>query len=396
MRLAVIGDLHLDEGDPRFASARDQLRERQPAHVVGLGDFGAGRRSGTRGSFEQARSWFEGLDAPWEPLLGNHDLERVEAFPNDAAAVACFCEVMEREKPYRAFDLGDALGITLSNTRFREKRGYAHEVTIDEEQFAWFRETLERNPARPTFVFSHAPPLGSRLRVLQHPHLRGGNAWLNQSSRPQRYADLLAAHPQVRLWFSGHNHLGQDHPRALSHVGHCLFVHTGVIGRQSRDGLHQSRIVDFDGANLEVKTLDHTRGEERTAARFDLAANHVELRSNAEAAPVRLPFFEAPDSSSRSADAVACPEARSVFVRSQGMWVEFDGALDDPVGVVGEHLGTAPLRFAGDQLLLGGALRRHRIERNEDGYFFQIPSRRRRLLGGARAALRALIRRRQV
>ncbi len=391
MRFAVLGDLHLDPGDARFARAGEQLRALSLDRVVSLGDFGCGKAAGTRESFEGARSWFEGLEVPFESLLGNHDLERIEVFESDAAAVRCYCDAMGRERPYGAFDLGTATGITLSSTGFRDKRGYCHEVSIDEAQFAWFADTLEHHRERPVFVFSHAPPLGSRLQVLQHPHLRGGNAWLNQSNAPRRFSELLERHPQVRLWFSGHNHLGQDHHRAVSHVGRCLFIHTGVIGAQSRDGQHHSRVVEFENERVSIETLDHTTGARRMATQFDLAANALTRHDTAEAT-ISPPFFAAPDAEILGSDAQRGTCGRSVLVESRAMLVEFDRDLGDPVGVVSDDHGRGPLRFEGDRLIAGRAMNRLRKGPNDDGYYFAIPSSRKRLLGSARIALRALAR----
>ncbi len=390
MQFAVVGDLHLDATDPRFDRAHEQLREAGPQHVVCLGDFGCGKTSGTREAFAAGRAWLEGFGVPFEGVLGNHDLERTDLFASDAAAVRSYCEVMEREQPHAAFDLGPALGITLASTGFRSNRGYAHEVSIDEEQFRWFAATLESERERPVFVFSHAPPFGSRLRVLQHPHLRGGNAWLNQSNGPRRFHELLARHPQVRLWFSAHNHLGQDHPRALSHVGRCLFVHTGVIGAQSRDGRHQSRWVRVEDDAVTIESIDHDAGgARRRDAEFDLAANSLR-RFDSNATPVHLPFFSAPHIDDLAENPWQATQGRSALLESRRMWLEFDHEIGDPIGVVCEGHEKAHPRFDGDELAIG---RRKRLKPNEDGYYFTIPTPRRRLVGHARAALGAVLRR---
>lgn len=54
--------------------------------------------------------------------------------------------------------------------------------------------------------------------------------------RPQRFIRLVEAHPNVRLWFSGHFHLSQNYADSISVVGGCAFVQTGVIGECNRDG----------------------------------------------------------------------------------------------------------------------------------------------------------------
>ena len=58
----------------------------------------------------------------------------------------------------------------LGSTCFRSAAYSSHEVTIDAEQLRWFEEAVRLHPAAEgwqVFVFSHAPILGSALRVLQ-------------------------------------------------------------------------------------------------------------------------------------------------------------------------------------------------------------------------------------
>lgn len=161
-----------------------------------------------------------------------------------------------------------------------------HEVYIDEEQVAWFERLLAANPGRPVVVFTHAPPMGCGLKVVQNVHVKnrwgavcgpaGGLwvvqgppltadcrdgcfsnalspthrpslclrlllphprcAWLNHSESPSRFIKLVEAHPNIRLWFSGHFHLSQNYPDSISVVNQCAFVQTGVIGECNRDG----------------------------------------------------------------------------------------------------------------------------------------------------------------
>jgi hypothetical protein len=399
MRLAVLGDLHLDSRDGEsFDRARELIQGFKPEAIVCLGDLGRGPESGTRASFEAARAYLASFGLPYFSILGNHDLECLDQFATDAEAVQCFCDVFECDRPYRTIEIGGFLGILLSSTGFRDNRGYSHEISIDDEQFDWFRRTLESNPERPTLVFSHAPPLGSRLRVLQYPHLRAGNAWLNQSNHPQRFMDCLARHPQVRLWFSGHNHLGQQYSDSTSLVGHCLFVHTGVIGEQSRDGQHHSRLVYSDSDSdsdepsdqknpcLQIDTLDHTANRLVSDVRFDLRANRIERPRSVTAEPGD-PFFAPRPFSEIDTRDVNLVLGRSLFWAHRDMLVEYDTELGDPVGVVEDWLGRTRVTIDEESLLLRSWLGRRRVVANPDGYYFQIPARNPRLLNEVRGAI---------
>ena len=60
--------------------------------------------------------------------------------------------------------------VGLGSTVFRSAKYTSHEVTIDDEQLQWFEDTVAAHPSEDgwkIFVFTHAPPIGSGLRVLQ-------------------------------------------------------------------------------------------------------------------------------------------------------------------------------------------------------------------------------------
>lgn len=391
MRFVVVGDLHLDSRESRvFAQARDELAALQPEAVVCLGDLGVGAHSGTQQSFVEARDYLASFGASYQVLLGNHDLERLEEFASDRDVVRAFCDVFQFEKPYRTFPLGPALAVVLSSTGFRSNRGYRHEISIDEEQWHWFKQTLEENRARQIIVFSHAPALGSQLRVLQYPHLRAGNAWLNQSNRPQRFLDLLKEHPQVRAWFSGHNHLGQHYPDSVSHVGSCLFVHTGVIGAASRDGDHHSRVVTLprDCDSIEIATFDHTTHTQSEDVVFHLLDNRVEREPTAPSlSRARERFFSPPSFEQARKQPDAMTHGSSLFCVHRNMLLEYDVERRDPVGVVEDWLGRSHPAIENGEFVLRNWLVGKPIQAGPDGYRFKIPSQRRRLLHDIREAI---------
>lgn len=84
-------------------------------------------------------------------------------------------------------------------------------------------------------------------QVLHNVHVKNRCAWLNHSSNPRAITDLVTAHPNVQLWFSGHFHLSHDYARSIGVLGTCAFVSTNVIGSYNRDGLRQSRVLQGEG-----------------------------------------------------------------------------------------------------------------------------------------------------
>ena len=124
------------------------------------------------------------------------------------------------------------------------------------------------------FVFSHAPPMGSGLRVLQENHVVNGCCWLNHSSKNTRvFIDLVRANPSIKAWFSGHFHLGQDYQDSITFPdgadrGSCVFCQTAVMSaKSSRDTRQQSRVLRGNKNGFTIGTVNHQKnGEERLDA----------------------------------------------------------------------------------------------------------------------------------
>lgn len=274
--VAIVGDLHLEPGPPmvKFDEARRQLISTLNApgivapRVVQLGDLGGYKfRPGSRDCFVRGREYLAGFGVPTTLVIGNHDLEGDE-FETDEENLAAW-QAAFRQKHYWAADVGPATFIGLSTTRFRSNPWSAHEVHVDEEQMAFLQAKLEETAAagRPVVVCTHAPILGSGLKVVQTVHVKNRCAWLNHSSNPHEFIDLVHQYPNIRLWFSGHFHLSHNYSDSISVVGGTAFVLTGVIGECNRDGFRHSRVLKGSEEGYEMFTMDHDSGE----MRLDLA-----------------------------------------------------------------------------------------------------------------------------
>lgn len=80
-------------------------------------------------------------------------------------------------------------------------------------------------------VFTHAPPMGSGLRVVQNVHIKNGCAWLNHSSGEEErrvFLRLCKDHHCIKAWFSGHFHLSHDHADSISSNEGTAFVQVRV------------------------------------------------------------------------------------------------------------------------------------------------------------------------
>ena len=61
--------------------------------------------------------------------------------------------------------MGPLTLIGLSTTRFRSNPDSVHEVHIDDEQLEFLERALAAAGDRPVAIFTHAPPMGSGLKV---------------------------------------------------------------------------------------------------------------------------------------------------------------------------------------------------------------------------------------
>lgn len=97
----------------------------------------------------------------------------------------------------------------LGSTVFRDAVYTSHEVYIDPKQVEWFEKTIKECPADEgwrVFVFTHAPPMGSGLRVLQENHVVNGCCWLNHSSKnTAQFIKIVRENPCIKVPIITHN-----------------------------------------------------------------------------------------------------------------------------------------------------------------------------------------------
>lgn len=199
--VGILGDLHID---PRkmedyevgrehwmqvFQKAQETVGEDRVA-LVSLGDLGESKNcdhndlnptelfAGTTLCHEMAAEYLGSFGVPYEVIGGNHDLEGIDEFRTDAANLRVFLEKHNKPTPHFCRTIADkTLLVGLCSTIFRDAKYTSHEVIVDREQIAWFEELCQSHPAEDgwkMFVFSHAPPNGSGLRVLQENHVING------------------------------------------------------------------------------------------------------------------------------------------------------------------------------------------------------------------------------
>ena len=201
----------------------------------------------------------------------------------------------KKPTPYFSRTIGErTLLLGLSTGRFRDAPYSSHEVHVDDEQIEWFREMVESHPASDGWkilVFSHAPIIGSGLRVLQSVHVTNGCAWLNHCSPPDirnSFVRIVKDNPQIKCWFSGHFHLSHDYEDALVQAvkgSPCAFLQVGVMGPgSSRDNKRQTRFVRGCGGDfLQLFSINHHERVPVTNSKRDEGGDATKARVRLDA-----------------------------------------------------------------------------------------------------------------
>ena len=295
--VSVLGDLHID---PRKMEDYEIGRQhwlkifeeagcsKDEIAIVSLGDLGESKYcdhnpanpselfAGTTQCHMLAAEFLSSMGVPYEVVGGNHDLEGIDEFETDEENLELFLRAHNKPAPQFLRYIGEKTALVgLTSTVFRDAKYTSHEVVIDQEQLDWFEDVVKTHAASDgwkLFVFTHAPPNGSGLRVLQENHVVNGCCWLNHSNEAQcqKFINLVREHRCIKAWFSGHFHLGQDYQDSITfptvdpregpypNRGSCVFAQTSVMrSGTSRDGRQQSRVIRGNNQGFEICTVDH-------------------------------------------------------------------------------------------------------------------------------------------
>lgn len=300
--VGILGDLHIDprkmdeyeEGRSHWLQVLDEAKQsvgEERVALVSLGDLGESKNcdhnemnpselfAGTTICHTMASEYFGSFGVPYEVIGGNHDLEGIDEFKTDTANLRLFLKAHGKPTPQFCREIADkTLLVGLCSTVFRDAKYTSHEVIIDQDQICWFEQLLKDHPADDgwkLFIFTHAPPNGSGLRVLQENHVINGCCWLNHSDELncRKFIELVREHRCIKAWFSGHFHLGQDYQDSITfptmdpsegpypNRGSCVFAQTSVMRKgTSRDGRQQSRLLRGNSKGFEICTVDHAKG----------------------------------------------------------------------------------------------------------------------------------------
>src|SRR5579859_2493416 len=207
LTIAQITDLHIATAAPHLGNA-DRLRvvlaaiarlRPRPASIFAAGDL---TETGSPEEYALLAGILKEAPCPVYVGMGNHDLRAalLNAFP------APFTAVDDHGFVQYAVDVGD-LRVVMGDTALEGRaEGY-----FCEARAAWLARTLDAEPARPTIVFLHHPPIPSGIQWMEPAFEATGRGRLN---------DVLRGRTQVRAVLCGHVHRPFHGPFA----GHTISV----------------------------------------------------------------------------------------------------------------------------------------------------------------------------
>jgi 3',5'-cyclic AMP phosphodiesterase CpdA len=273
IHIALIADPHLPYKasklkDAADGAARTAAKEAMRADInawtdvqrlVVLGDI-----AGERGSSEEyaaALSFLAGFKAPLVPITGNHDFIYTDAYNAQGNIVRCAPEMRAKKLEYFKAAMG------LDSLQREEKLGgyelvylcadsldKKHQVGLSPESLAWLDERLARNSSLPTIIFFHAP---LEWTVIAN----GSRASGDSAAQPAAaIGAILAKHPQVFLWVSGHTHTKPSDPSFASPINlyddRVMDIHCPDADRVD---LYTNSLWLYPDHVL-VRTYDHRKG----------------------------------------------------------------------------------------------------------------------------------------
>lgn len=259
--LVIFGDPHLPG---KHLAQKEQMRKtvngwRDVDLVIAVGDICD--EYGTPEEYRAARSFFARLNHPIAAVAGNHDyLYETPSWPGGGgykpatrtvqeAKLAFFRQTFHLPKYYFSKQIGDYLLIFLSTDHESFNTG------IGEEQMAWLRDELARNPRIPTIIVFHAPLHGTQLAFKRY---------INRPSAVAQPMDTLhafiTANPQIFLWISGHTHTPPTEESYSSPVnvyaGQVTNIHNTDMKRES---IWTNSVLLYPD-QVVVKTFNHQEG----------------------------------------------------------------------------------------------------------------------------------------
>lgn len=264
----VIGDVHagpVDSNEPwRLDTvARDALRDRTPTPVAVV-QVGDGCNNNPAIDTPILDNFLDRLGVPWWAVMGNHDIDHEVQTPAQWAARLGY------PAPNYTVDL-DGLRLVM----FSPSAAWAAYDVASPTALAWLDAAIG-GTSNPVFVACHFPLYNTVMGVAGVDALSTEVPfYLRTVATPGNsndILDVLAAHPNLKAWLSGHTHSRIDLPglvKAVDHNGHRFaainastiwYAYATPYPLDARDTMNTLYVTLLED-RIEVRARDHGAGQ---------------------------------------------------------------------------------------------------------------------------------------
>lgn len=220
LRFAHLTDVHMkpEMRAPEGLAAclhHVQSQKKKPAFIVSGGDSIFDALKAPKDKVDaQWKLWHDTFrnenSLPIEYCIGNHDCWGFGQKEDPLYGKKFALDQMKLPAPYRSFDKAGWHFIVLDSIQPKSDEKW-YTCYLDEEQFAWLQNDLEKTPATtPVVVISHVP-LVSAATVVVDNKVKGEKGYVlglaSMHVDSARIIGLFDKHPNVKLCLSGHIHL---------------------------------------------------------------------------------------------------------------------------------------------------------------------------------------------
>lgn len=282
MKIAIVGDLQYSDGE-NLDSVAEDIASIGPDCTVIVGDYAYGSKFGSFEAFNTVASAFNSAGIKnLIPLLGNHDVQLEAEGKLSGGTVAENYKRAFGFYPENAFLEFKKFRVICVNTDIPRPEDflYRYECYISPEKHSQICGYMEKNKDKPAVMITHAPVIGCGLHTVPLVHVRASNAYLYQDHNPYLWADFAEKYRQIRLWFSGHYHIGHSYTGSISQKDGLTYFSVGAPVSCTRDGQKHTRLLEEKDGILSVYTYDHN--EKKLYETLDYSFNSAEKRKECE------------------------------------------------------------------------------------------------------------------
>ncbi len=271
LRVALLSDPHAEAEDSamygaitgKFADAVQDYKSLKPDLWLVNGDIA---NNGLQSEMAAVKKIIAKVAKPEQLMVntGNHDFYDKDA--TDEEELKRFRTTFGLEQAYSNRVAGGLHFVMLADEQYKSAKGPRDWAWITPAQLRWFEQVLAEHRDKLTVVCLHQP-LQDTV-IWSH----GGNDFAGCGQAKELRA-ILQKHPQVKLWFSGHTHMGAEIPGNVSRQGNVTFAGVGSTyyqfvpssapeaaeygGFVKSVKVNQSRMLEVWPEKVVVRTRDH-------------------------------------------------------------------------------------------------------------------------------------------